>query len=226
LTSILLTNARIYRSAFDESPASAILVQGEEIAWVGNDKDAPGADVVRNLDGSIVLSGLTDSHVHLFAIAQNRLQLSLGLADETSIATVLDKLSIYAAENPQAEWVASAGFNEDRLTEHRMPTRAELDAVVPDRPVLIRRYCGHVAMVNSAALKKLLIHDTVSDPPGGTFRRAANGMLNGIADEKAAELIFAAARTVEDDQIISSIQEVVKECSRLGRSRRWIHRRF
>ena len=216
MTSILLTNARIYRSAFDESPASAILVQGEEIVWIGNAKDAPGAGVVRNLNGSIVLPGLTDSHVHLFAIAQNRLQLSLGLADEASIADVLEKLSIYATENPQTEWVAAAGFNEDRLAEHRMPTRAELDAVVPNRPVLVRRYCGHVVMVNSTALQKLLIHDTVSDPPGGNFGRTADGMLTGVAYEKAAELVFAGARTVKDDLIVSSIQEVVKECNRLG----------
>jgi predicted amidohydrolase YtcJ len=181
LTSTLLRNGRIYRSAFDESPASAILVRGGEIAWVGDANDAPSADVVRNLNGGIVTPGLTDSHIHLFAIAQNRLQLSLASGDETSMAKILDKLQIYAAENPHTEWVAAAGFNENRLAERRMPTRAELDAAVPDRPVLIRRYCGHAAIVNSAALQKLLIHDTVSDPPGGNFGRTAAGALKQCA---------------------------------------------
>jgi predicted amidohydrolase YtcJ len=216
LTSILLTNGRVYRSALDESPASAILVRGGEIAWVGDANDAPPADVVRNLNGGIVAPGLTDSHIHLFAIAHNRLQLSLASGDETSIAAILEKLSIYAAENPRAEWVSAAGFNEERLAERRMPTRAELDAAVPDRPVLIRRYCGHAAIVNSAALRKLLIHDTVSDPPGGNFGRTAVDVLDGSAHEKAAEAIFATARTVEDDQMVSSIREAVKECNRLG----------
>jgi hypothetical protein len=67
----------------------------------------------------------------------------------------------------------------------------ELDSAVPDRPLLVRRYCRHAAIVNSVALNRLGISDDTSDPSGGTFGRGPDGALNGIAHEKAAEAIFA-----------------------------------
>jgi predicted amidohydrolase YtcJ len=212
----LLTNGRIYRTAFDERPASAMLVRGDQVAWIGDANDAPSASKVWDLERATVIPGLTDSHLHLIAIAQNRLQLSLSSPEELSVADVLSRLSAYAAEKPESEWIAASDFNEERLSERRMPTREEIDTVMPDRPVLVRRYCGHTAIVNSAALRKLGIGDGVDDPPGGTFGRSPTGALDGSAHEKAAERIFAAAKTVEDAALVSSIRSVIEQCNRLG----------
>ena len=43
-------------------------------------------------------------------------------------------------------------LNDEGLAEGRLPTREDLDDVIGDRPVLIYRYCGHIAVANSAAL--------------------------------------------------------------------------
>ena len=212
----LLTNGRIYRTAFDKSPASAMLVKNEEVAWIGDANDVPSADKIIDLKRATVLPGLTDSHLHLIAIAQNQLQLSLFSRQESSIADLLAKLAAYAADNPRSEWIAAADFNEERLSERRMPTREEIDAVIPDRPVLVRRYCGHAAVVNSAALQKIGIRDEVGDPAGGTFGRTPANRLNGSAYEEAAARIFSAAKTVDDSALVSSIHSVIEECNRYG----------
>ena len=64
--------------------------------------------------------------------------------------------------------------------------RLALDAVAPDRPVLLRGFWGHTAIVNSAALQRIGITEDVADPIGGQWGRDANGRLNGRADEGAS----------------------------------------
>lgn len=44
-------------------------------------------------------------------------------------------------------------LDEERMTEQRLPSRLDLDRAVPERPVLLYRYCGHVAVANTLALK-------------------------------------------------------------------------
>ena len=43
-------------------------------------------------------------------------------------------------------------LNDETVTELRLPTAADIDDVVADRPVLLYRYCGHIAVANNAAL--------------------------------------------------------------------------
>src|SRR5207248_7354169 len=49
-------------------------------------------------------------------------------------------------------WILGWGFDQDKITPRRFPTRADLDRVSKGRPILISRICGHAAVVNSAAL--------------------------------------------------------------------------
>jgi predicted amidohydrolase YtcJ len=169
--SLLLTNARIYRSAWDETPADSIVVSDGKVAWIGAADVAPSADETIDLAGATVIPGLTDAHIHLFAIAHARLQVPVTPREVSTISGVLDLLVARARAISCDKWVYGAGLDENGLAEHRLPTRAEIDVVVPDHPVLIRRFCGHVAVVNSAALRLLGIDDAAADPDGGTFGR-------------------------------------------------------
>jgi imidazolonepropionase len=44
---------------------AALVIEGEQIAWVGRATEAPAADEQLNVDGSAVLPGFVDSHAHL-----------------------------------------------------------------------------------------------------------------------------------------------------------------
>lgn len=213
---LLLTRGRVYRSAFDQNPGEAILITGDQVAWIGQAKVAPSADETVDLAGATVLPGLTEAHVHLLAIAQGRLQLSFASSPVSDIPSLCAALHRRAGETKVGEWVAAVDLDEGRLRERRLPTRRELDAAVGDHPVLIRRYCGHAAVVNSAALRRLGIEDAISDPSGGTFGRAGDGTLDGSAQEKAAELIFAASTTISKTDLVESIHSTVADCLRMG----------
>ena len=64
-----------------------------------------------------------------------------------------------------------------------------LDAVVPNRPVLLDANDYHSTWVNSVALEALGITDETPDPAGGRIARDADGRATGFLEETAAEQI-------------------------------------
>ena len=74
-----------------------------------------------------------------------------------------------------------SGYVEYKLAERRHPTRADLDAAVPDRPAVIYHTSLHVCVLNSAALREAGFADGQPDPPDGTFGRDDQGRLDGVA---------------------------------------------
>lgn len=216
VSSILLTNGRVYRSAWDEAPADSIVVSDGKVIWTGAGVDAPAADKTIDLHGAPVIPGLTDAHIHLFAIAHARLQVPVTPRDAANVPAVLALLTKRAGDISSDKWVLGAGLDENGLAERRLPTRAEIDAVIPDHPVLIRRFCGHVAVVNSKALALLGIDDGIDDPEGGTFGRTAEGTLDGCAKESAAELIFRAAPPMDRNELIAALRATIDDSTRMG----------
>lgn len=214
--SIRFINARVYRSADDVRPARSLMTRKGVIHWIGDEADAPKADRVIDMQGAAIVPGLTDAHVHLFAIANERQQISLSGADVRSMAEVLDRISDAARKSSAAQWIRAVGFDENNLAEHRYPTRDEIDAAAPDHPVIIRRFCGHTAILNSAALRLLRIDDGISDPPSGSFGRDARGRLDGSAKESAAEAIFRAIPAIDPATMAASLRATIEDSIRMG----------
>ena len=84
------------------------------------------------------------------------------------------------------------GFNlePDRLLEHRYPTRHDLDAVIPEKPVFVYRVDGHSAVTNTAGLQLILANYPDVRPPGmeGDCNGRPTGVLRGEAYEKASRV--------------------------------------
>ena len=99
-----------------------------------------------------------DHHVHLLATAAARLSTDVSAA--TTVAEVVDVIAISAAGG--RGWVRAWGYDDAFLTEHRHPTRGDLDAV--SRPTVLHHRTGHVAVLNSAALRELDV-----DAPDGVL---------------------------------------------------------
>lgn len=214
--SLRFINARIYRSADDVRPASSLVTRKGAIYWVGDGASAPEADRTIDMRGATIIPGLTDAHVHLFAIANERQQIQLNGPGIRTVADVLRHLSEAARTTPSAHWVRAVGFDENNLAEHRYPTRDEIDAAAPHHPVIIRRFCGHTAILNSAALKLLQIDEGISDPPSGSFGRDARGRLDGSANESAAENVFRAIPPVDPAIMAASLRDAIEDSIRMG----------
>ncbi|WP_047983598.1 amidohydrolase [Ornithinibacillus californiensis] len=122
---------------------------------------------VINLEGQTVTPGLTDSHVHMSAIAINLL--NLDVTGVTSKEEMLQKIGERASNLLPEEWLVGRGWDENLFADGSIPTIAELDHVAPHNPLFIPRVCGHAALVNSKALEICQYHPGMSMPQGGTI---------------------------------------------------------
>lgn len=193
--SLLLTGGELWTPGPDGTTvpcrdADSILVADNRIAWVGKAQDAPEADRRVDVGGRAILPGLTDAHCHLFLVALSRVGLRTSHA--RSIGQLLDVVSDAAARTPQGGWIVSYDYSDMLLAEKRHVTRDELDRVAGDRPVLLRRVGGHLAVANSAAFAAAGVDETVRDPASGSFDRAG-GRLTGVMREEGEHPVAAVA---------------------------------
>jgi predicted amidohydrolase YtcJ len=169
--------------------ADALWVEDGKIKAVGKETDLrasihSSAQQV-NLQSKALLPAFNDAHIHLWKVG-DLLRFQLDLRGVASIPDLLAQIKNFAAIHPQAPWILARGFNELTLAEGRMPTREDLDKVLPDRPCFVVRTCAHIAVVNTAALNHLPL--PLDAPPGGEIRLDANGQPTGIFTETALGL--------------------------------------
>lgn len=167
--------------------AQAMAVRDGRIVAVGSVADAQAAagagHEVFRARGTVV-PGLIDTHNHMqWTGITSRL---VDLAGARSIADIQQAIRAYAAKHPQRAWITSgSGWHVVSLKEQRYPTRQELDAACPDRPVYLPRV-GHAAVANSLALRLAGITAATPDPDGGKIERDASGEPNGVLMEPPA----------------------------------------
>ena len=167
---------------------NAVLIHDDRIVAVGDQRDLRGPGVrVENYEGAFLLPGMRDAHMHPVPYAASLFGISLeGVA---RIGMLQDTIRTASADlEPDAPFVA-LGLDDESLAERRLPTRDDLDAAAPDRPVLIHRYCGHVAIANTAALRIAAISPLMANPDDGSIDRDDSGEPNGILRETAIDLV-------------------------------------
>lgn len=165
-------------------------------------------------DGKTLLPGLIDAHGHVFRLGFKSSEVVL--TDSASLAQALAAVAAYAKANPQRKWVLGGGWNQEIWKLGRFPTAAELDAVVADRPVRLRRVDGHALWLNSAALRAAGITRDTADPAGGRIERDAKGNPSGVLVDKAMALVNGVVPPYSDDDKRSALHAALKEFGSLG----------
>lgn len=126
-----------------------------------------------------------DHHLHPFGYAA--LVNGLELMDAPDLGTVMQRVTAHGERVEGA--IIGQRLNDEGVSELRLPTASDIDDVVSDRPVLLYRYCGHIAVANSPALRLAGIDTDTLDPPGGSLDRGRDGKPNGILRETAITLV-------------------------------------
>ena len=148
-----------------------------------------GVDTVVDGGGRTLLPGLIDAHGHVMGLGESAMQLDL--VGTASLADLQARLRDYAAARPADPWIVGRGWNQELWTDKRFPTAADLDAVVPDRPVILERVDGHAVVVNNAALKAAGVTAGTKAAAGGEIERDATGKPTGLLIDAATELVAA-----------------------------------
>ena len=174
--------------------AEGMLVRDGRIAAVGPAEQvraaaAPGAQVAR-LGGATVVPGLIDAHCHVSDVGYLAAGADCSQPAAPGIPEIQARLRDAAARTPDGSWVTGSGYVEYKLRERRHPSRADLDAAVPDRPAVLYHTSLHACVLNTPALREAGFADGQPDPPGGAFGRDAQGRLNGVVYEGPMFALF------------------------------------
>ena len=143
----VLTNGKIHTMDAANSVVNAVAIRHNRITAVGGAMPKAGRSVrVINLGGRTVLPGLVEPHIHIVSLG-NRPGYHTILENTASIQEVQEALAARRKDVPEGAWITSmGGWHPNQWKEHRHPTLAELDAAVPDRPVLLyERFTGPAA---------------------------------------------------------------------------------
>jgi predicted amidohydrolase YtcJ len=166
---------------------TALAVKGGEIVAYDDDAKKLTAARVLDLAGGSVVIGLADAHCHLYGLGVDRENVSVrNLASEADVAKLIAES---AKTRPAGEWLLGRGWDQNKWPGQQFPTKASLDAVVSDRPVVLERVDGHATWLNSRALAAAGITKQTPDPAGGKIIRDANGEPTGVLVDNATALI-------------------------------------
>jgi len=177
----------IYTADDNEPLVEAVATTAGRITYVGSEAEAqlligPGTRIV-DLNGGAMYPGFTDSHIHVLGVGMRERTLNLD-----SLASIEEMVSVLAetvSEMAPGELVFGRGWIETHYPEARFPTRADLDAVSPDNPVIFIRADGHALVANSAALEAAgITRDSVA-PEGGEILFDDDGEPTGMLIDTA-----------------------------------------
>jgi predicted amidohydrolase YtcJ len=214
---LAFVNGAVYTVDAARSRAQAVAVKGGRIVAVGSD-DAIGEHLgprteVFDLDRRMLVPGFQDAHVHPVSGGVDRLQCDLH--DLHSTEDYLLQVKTYAQEHPDREWILGGGWSMD-VFPRGTPTKDLLDAVVPDRIVLLPNRDGHSTWVNGRALELAGITRETLDPADGRIERDADGQPAGTLHEGAADLVGRLAPEPTADEVYQGLLEGQRYLHSLG----------
>ena len=107
--------------------------------------------------------GFNDAHVHFLRGALALL--TVNLVDTKSLDEAKARVAAKVKEVKPGEWIIGRGWDHT-IWKQNFPSRRDLDQIAPNNPVFLVRVDGHVAWVNSAALKLAKIDRNTPNPGG------------------------------------------------------------
>jgi hypothetical protein len=115
------------------------------------------------------------------------------------------------------EWIVGTGWDQTLWPDKKFPNRLEIDEVAPDNPVFLEHVSGHIAVVNSQALKHAEITPDMKNPGGGEIARFEDGEATGILKEDAAmQLVTQRIPSPSDEQLRHGLELVFAELAQNG----------
>ncbi|MEX1993893.1 MAG: amidohydrolase family protein [Steroidobacteraceae bacterium] len=232
---LALKNGAIYTVDSVRSWAEAVAIRDGRIVFVGTNRDldrfiGPATKLV-DLKGRMLMPGFQDAHVHPISAGiefnscnLNDLEVfdtSNPSAPTTRMRETVDRyvaaIKQCAEAQPDEAWISGGGWIMSAFGPGALASRKLIDAVVPDRPVLLWSTDGHSAWVNTKALEMAGITDQTPDPPDGRIDRdPKTGVAIGSLQEGAADLVASVMPPPTDAQSQDGLRFSIRHLNALG----------
>src|SRR5262245_42761016 len=216
---VVLIHGKFWTVDKERPEAEAIAVWRDRILAVGTTKEIQklAGSTTRTIDlhGQRVVPGFYDSHVHMLSSGMRLSQVAL--KDAKDEAEFGRRLREFDQKLPRGRWLLGGEWDHDRTFSGKLPTAEILDRYVPERPVFLRRYDGHMAMVHRAVLKMAGITAQTADPAGGViYRKPGSGEPTGLLRDNAMGLVERLIPRPTDDEILEGVRAALNEARQNG----------
>ncbi len=195
---VILSNGKIITVDERFTIAQAVAIKGDRIMAVGTTADinrlaGPGTRRI-DLRGRSVMPGLIDNHMHVVR-AGGTWQWEVRWDGIASRKEALDLLRARTKVVKPGEWVYNlGGWAIDQFADDKRPfTRAELDGVAPDNPVLLQA-SYYETYLNSRAIQTL----GVDSPTGRVDEPGIRALAAKLPAGSPRELEASTAAMIKD----------------------------
>ncbi|KAH8673179.1 amidohydrolase 3 [Ilyonectria robusta] len=196
--SVAYFNGRVYTIDTRQPWAEAFIVTATGIfEAVGSDTEILSIAKKRmlvqfDLRQKFVMPGIHDAHSHMYmgsTMQLNESTMNLEIPDSKIGEKLHHGHCMCSYYGVRDDWVIGNSYGAFNFADS-IPDRRYLDGIWPDQPVFLREVSAHKLLLNTAALKRLGIDDSIVDPPAGAFVRRSDGTLTGELLESATGLVW------------------------------------
>ncbi|ALC89663.1 amidohydrolase [Bacillus sp. FJAT-18017] len=215
----LMYGGPIYTMKEEGHQVEAVLTKDGKIIKIGSKAELEAAyygeiDKKIDLQGCTMLPGIVDSHIHLIGHGERLIRLDLSSCKNRQ--EVFEAVKAYSLGLKDGDWLIGEGWNENLWDEPTPLHKAELDKIVPDRPVVLKRICRHAIVVNSMALEAAGINEKTKIPAGGVISTDVDGRFSGVLKDSAQDLIYSVVPEASEDYLLRAIKASIHDLYRLG----------
>ena len=205
-----MTGVLIRDCSVGASSGLAVYCEGGRIARTGEVGMAVPDDAeVIEANGGSLYPGFVDSHCHPFEYGW--LKRSVNLRGVTNTTGLRLRVLAGIQRAKPGDWVGGMGWDQEAFPTRALPSRADVDDISPENPVILSRVCGHIGLLNSRGIEAL----GFANRTGEEFDRDENGSLSGIIRERALDEAFEKLPK-SAEKSAADLQSVEAEAAKLG----------
>ncbi len=211
-------NAQVVTMDAAMPQAQAVLVADGRICKVGTNEEVLALKkkdtILRNLEGKTLLPGFIDPHSHFTAVAYSLLMVNAkpspsGPCDTKALLLEAFRRDYQAGDWSNGDWLMGMGYDPSVFPDQTGITRHDLDTVSTEIPICCIHTSGHMAVLNTLALKMLGYWGEYTVPAGGTVESLSDGTPSGLITELAylAPEVQAKIKAPGFDKVLEAMQK-------------------
>jgi predicted amidohydrolase YtcJ len=224
---LIIDHATIYTVDSSFSKAEALAIKDGKIIETGSNDlitNKYTAKETINAEGKFIYPGFIDAHCHFYGYGKGLMEADL--AGTHSFEEVIERTVEFVKKNdPDIEnynkkdiaarnWIIGRGWDQNDWEKKEFPTKARLDSLFPNTPVILKRIDGHAVLVNQTALTIGHLDEKTKIKGGELIQQ--NGKLTGILIDNAVDSVEKHIPKITDERIKKALLKAQENCFAMG----------
>jgi predicted amidohydrolase YtcJ len=211
-------NARIVTQDGAYPECSAVAIKDGIIMRLGQDEEILAlaeADTKKiDLKRKLMLPGFIDAHLHMLSYINSLQQVNLSQARSLNDVKALCKTKVDEAKE-KGSWMSGIAFNQDHWDVPAMPTRKDLDGISTEVPIMMRRVCGNMSVVNTLGMKMLGILDEKEQETDMLIGFYEDGTPNGNIRQHSQDIL---AKNITIPTVEEIKEMIIRGCVNMSKT--------